>query len=59
MDKVRAARKQKEEDVQHRWLQLGPVLQRWKKYFSFCQLDVMRQKMSAKWRDFRQNLKDT
>ena len=33
--------------------------QRWKKYFSFCQLDVMRQKVSDKRRDFWQNLKDT
>jgi hypothetical protein len=33
--------------------------QRWKKYFSFGQLDVMRQKVSAKRRDFQQNLKDT
>jgi hypothetical protein len=30
-----------------------------KKYFSFCQLDVMRQKVSAKRGDFRQQLKHT
>jgi hypothetical protein len=30
----------------------GGACQRWKKYFSFCQLDVMRQQVSAKLRDF-------
>jgi hypothetical protein len=34
-------------------------VERWKKYFSFCQLGAMRQKVSAKRRDFRQNLNDT
>jgi hypothetical protein len=28
------------------------------KYFSFCQLSIMRQKVSAKRRGFQQNLKD-
>jgi hypothetical protein len=38
---------------------LIPPHQRWKTYFSFCQLVVLSEKVSAKRRDLRQNLKDT